>query len=289
MTTFPKSALLGHISPTDTPLSLRRQCELLGVNRSSYYYTPLGESAENLMLMEQIDRKHLAHPEWGYPRMTDALREDLSLVINDKRVARLMRKMRIRSVLPAPNTSQPNEAHKIYPYLLNGLTISTPSHVWATDITYIPMAKGFMYLTAVMDWYSRFVLSWKLSNSLEVTFCLEALEDALQFGKPEIFNTDQGAQYTSMPFTEALLQNGIRISMDGKGRALDNRFVERLWWTVKYEKIYLHAYENGNDLYLSLKEFFTYYNYERKHSSLDKRTPAEVFHSDQVGSSLAQR
>jgi len=238
--------------------------------------------------MAAIDRHHLQHPYWGYPRMTDALRADFGQAINHKRVHRLMRLMRIRSVLPAPNTSQPNEAHKIYPYLLNDLIINTPNQVWATDITYIPMAKGFMYLVAIMDWYSRFVLSWKLSNSMDVSFCLEALKEAWSFGKPQIFNSDQGAQFTSLPFTSTLLGKDIRISMDGKGRALDNRFVERLWWTLKYEHVYLHAYENGKSLYLGIKEFFQYYNYQRQHSSLEKRTPAAVFLNTQAESSHGQ-
>jgi putative transposase len=211
--------------------------------------------------------------------MTDALREAFGQSINHKRVYRLMRLMRIRSVLPAPNTSQPSEAHKVYPYLLNGLNISTPNHVWATDITYIPMGKGFMYLVAVMDWHSRYVISWRLSNSMEVSFCLEALADAWQMGQPEIFNSDQGAQFTSIPFTSALLERGIRISMDGKGRALDNRFVERLWWTFKYEYIYLHVFEDGAQLYQGINQFVDYYNNHRKHSSLDKQTPAQVFFS----------
>jgi len=288
MRSFSKSALQGLVSASDMSLSIRQQCELLGVNRSSYYYQPQGESEANLLLMAAIDRHHLQHPYWGYPRMTDALRADFGQAINHKRVHRLMRLMRIRSVLPAPNTSQPNEAHKIYPYLLNDLIINTPNQVWATDITYIPMAKGFMYLVAIMDWYSRFVLSWKLSNSMDVSFCLEALKEAWSFGKPQIFNSDQGAQFTSLPFTSTLLGKDIRISMDGKGRALDNRFVERLWWTLKYEHVYLHAYENGKSLYLGIKEFFQYYNYQRQHSSLEKRTPAAVFLNTQAESSHGQ-
>jgi len=288
MTTFSNNDLAMHISASEKQLSIRRQCELLGLNRSSYYYAPVGESDENLALMALIDRKHLAHPYWGYPRMTDSLREDWKQPINAKRVARLMRKMRIRSVLPAPNTSQPNEAHKVYPYLLNGLDINASNMVWATDITYIPMGKGFMYLTAVMDWHSRFVLSWQLSNSMEVSFCIDALDAAWKYGQPQIFNTDQGAQFTSMAFTKELLQREVKISMDGKGRALDNRFVERLWWTVKYEHVYLYAFENGKDLYLSLTKFFNYYNYHRDHSSLGKKTPAEIFFSTQVESSHGQ-
>jgi len=279
MMNFDSLSLQGVISPTESVLSVRRQCDLLGVNRSSYYYEKRGESEANLLLMAAIDRIHLQHPEWGYRRMGDALREAFGQAINDKRVLRLMRLMRIRSVLPAPNTSQPSEAHKVYPYLLNELKISTPNHVWATDITYIPMGKGFMYLVAVMDWYSRYVISWRLSNSMEVSFCLEALADAWEMGQPTIFNSDQGAQFTSIPFTSALLERGIHISMDGKGRALDNRFVERLWWTFKYEYIYLHAFEDGAQLYQGISQFVDYYNNQRKHSSLEKQTPAQVFFS----------
>lgn len=288
MMTFNKNDLALHISAAEKQLSIRRQCELMGVSRSSYYFVAQGESEENLLLMKLIDRQHLKMPFWGYPRMTDHLRDSLGIPINEKRVHRLMRLMRIQSVLPSPNTSQPNEAHKVYPYLLNGLDISAPNQVWATDITYIPMEKGFLYLTAVIDWHSRFILSWQLSNSMEVGFCLDALGAAWKYGQPDIFNTDQGSQYTSLAFTGELLQRDIKISMDGKGRALDNRMIERFWWTLKYEHVYLYAFENGKDLYLSLVDFFDYYNYKRPHSSLEKRTPAEVFFATQVESTHGQ-
>lgn len=277
MKRFPDTLRLAQVSAHGGRLSIRRQCELLDVYRSRLSYEPVGESALNLSLMELIDKRHLLHPEEGYPRMTDHLREQTGQTINPKRVYRLMRTMRIRSVLPGPATSQPNQAHKIYPYLLNGLIVNQPNQVWATDITYIPMRKGFMYLVAVMDWYSRYVLSWELSNSLETRFCIQALEEAFKVGQPSIFNSDQGAQFTSENFTQKLLQREIRISMDGKGRALDNRFVERLWWSVKYEHVYLYAYDSGKSLYLGLDQYFTYYNHVRRHSSLQKRTPAQAY------------
>lgn len=277
------------VDQKDGRLSIRRQCELLGLSRSSYYYQPVGESRSNLHLMSLIEVAHHKHPEWGYPRMTDHLRLDLELVVNAKRVSRLMRVMRIRSVLPRPRTSQPGEGHRIYPYLLRGLKIKGPNHVWAADITYIRIAGGFLYLVAIIDWHSRFVLSWELSNSLDTSFCLTALQTAFErWGKPEIFNTDQGAQFTSEAFTQALLDQGIAISMDGKGRALDNVFVERLWWSVKYEKIYLFSYENAKELYIDLSNYLTEFNYTRRHSSLDKQTPAQVYLGKQVDPSHGQ-
>ena len=257
-------------------LSIARQSELMSVSRSKYYYQAVGESSENLKLMRKIDEFHLSHPEWGYPRMTEYLRAS-GLTCNKKRVARLMKKMNIRSVLPKPNTSLSAKSHKKYPYLLRGLKVSRSNEVWATDITYIPMQAGFMYLTVVMDWYSRYVLSWRISNSMDKRFCLEALDEAWKWGQPEIFNSDQGAQFTSLEFTSELLNRGIKISMDGKGRALDNVFVERLWWSVKYEHIYLRAYENGLDLHKGLKEYFNYYNNHRLHSSLGYKTPQDIF------------
>ncbi len=258
-------------------LSISRQCELLDIHRSGYYYKPVGESEDNLALMRLIDEAHTKYPFYGSPRMTHHLANQMGKPLNVKRVARLMRKMNIRSVLPRPNTSQPAEGHKIYPYLLRGLEIEKPNQVWSTDITYIPMARGFLYLTAVMDWFSRFVLAWELSNNLERWFCIRAVEEALQWGSPQIFNTDQGAQFTSNDFTGLLVEHKIRISMDGKGRAIDNIFTERLWWSVKYEKVYLHEYEDGKHLWDHLKEYFDYYNYVRPHQSLGNQTPAQVF------------
>lgn len=258
-------------------LTKTRQFELLGLSKSSYYYQPAEESRSNLHFMRLIDEHYLKHPSWGYRRMEWYLKEELGYEINHKRVLRLMQKMNIRSVLPRPKTSERNKEHKIYPYLLRNIKVTHPNHAWSTDITYIPMAKGFMYLVAVIDWYSRFVLSWKLSNSLETTFCMEALEEAFEYGKPQIFNTDQGSQFTSLDFTSRLKEKTIKISMDGKGRAIDNVFVERLWWSVKYEDVYLKAYENGLDLYHGLDEYFVHYNTYRPHKSLENKTPLSIF------------
>ncbi len=256
--------------------SVRRQCRLAGISRSAIYYEPVPEPAENLLLMRLIDEQYMKRPEFGYRRMTDWLRDEKHEV-NYKRVARLMQRMGLQAITPGPHTSRPAPEHKIYPYLLRNMVIERVNQVWSTDITYIPMRNGYMYLTAVIDWYSRYVLSWELSNSMESLFCIDALECALTKGTPEIFNTDQGAQFTSNGFTSVLLDNEIAISMDGRGRALDNVFIERLWWSVKYEKVYPQSYVDGHSLYQGLSSYFEYYNNERKHSALDKRTPAEVF------------
>ena len=269
------------VEPNHPHLSINRQCALLGLSKSSYYYQPALEDAWNLELMERIDKIHLQHPYYGCPRMCYQLRQNTDRAINHKRVARLMRKMRIRAVLPRPKTTVFNKEHRIYPYLLRNLVIKYPNHVWSTDITYLPMRRGFMYLTAVIDWYSRYVLSWELSNNMERWFCMAALRAALEQGQPEIFNTDQGSQFTSNDFTDILQQKQIKISMDGKGRALDNVFVERLWWSVKYEKVYLNVYESGKELYTALKEYFDFYNNERPHSSLGMVTPADVYFGKQ--------
>jgi putative transposase len=227
-------------------------------------------------VMRLIDEQYMRHPEFGYPRMTDWLR-DQDHEVNHKRVARLMQRMGLQAITPGPHTSKPATGHKIYPYLLRNVDIERVNQVWSTDITYIPMRHGYMYLAAVIDWRSRYVLSWELSSTMESTFCVDALERALAHGTPEIFNTDQGSQFTSNAFTGVLLGENITISMDGRGRALDNVFIERLWWTVKYEKVYPESYANGHALYRGLDSYFEYYNHERKHSALDKRTPAEVF------------
>jgi len=256
--------------------SIRRQCRLAGIPRSSCRYQPVPESEENLRLMRLIDEQYLRHPEFGSPRMTDWLRDEGHLV-NSKRVARLMRLMGIQAITPGPHTSKPSPENTIYPYLLRDIAINRVNQVWSTDITYVPMRSGFMYLTAVIDWHSRYVLSWDLSNSMESGFCVTALTRSLTRGTPEIFNTDQGSQFTSSSFTSVLLDREIAISMDGRGRALDNVFVERLWWTVKYEEIYPKGYGDGIELYQGLDRYFQYYNEERKHSSLGRRTPAEVF------------
>jgi len=234
------------------------------------------ENPENLELMRVIDRLYLKRPFYGSPRMTDWLR-DLGWTVGENRVARLMRVMGLQAVVPGPHTSRPAPEHKVYPYLLRDLTIGRPDQVWCADITYIPMQRGFLYLVAVMDWFSRYVLAWELSNTLESAFCLAALERALRGSCPDIFNTDQGSQFTAEVFTERLLSAEVRISMDGRGRAMDNVFVERLWRTVKYEEVYLNDYADGVHARDRLGRFFRFYNTDRRHQSLDKRTPAEVY------------
>jgi putative transposase len=260
-------------------ISTRRQCELLGLNRSSVYYQPEPVSPDELVLMRRIDKIYTRCPFYGSRRITAQLNRDHDDHWNRKRIQRLMGIMGIRGVAPGPDTSKPHPEHKIYPYLLRGVAINRINQVWSTDITYIPMAKGFMYLTAVIDWHSRYVLSWTLSNTLDTSFCIEALEQALALNTPEIFNTDQGAQYTSLVFTQLLLDKGIKISMDGRGRALDNIFVERLWRTVKYENIYMNDYLSVPELRFGLKQYFEFYNQQRLHQSLDYQTPAEVYFS----------
>ena len=260
----------------DSVYSIRRQCRLAGVPRSGLYYKPVPETNENLLLMRLIDEQYMRHPEFGYPRMADWLL-DQGHHVNQKRVARLMQRMGLQAITPGPHTSKPAPGHKVYPYLLRGVEIERVHQAWGTDITYIPMRHGFMYLSAVIDWYSRYVLSWELSNSLDSLFCIAALERALEQGTPEIFNTDQGSQFTSEAFTGVLLDKQIALSMDGRGRALDNVFIERFWWTLKYEDVYPKAYSDGHALYRGLDAYFRYYNCERKHSALDKQTPAEVF------------
>jgi putative transposase len=259
-------------------LSVREQCRLLGIQRSSIYYEPQPETEENLQLMRLIDEEHLTHPARGSRQMVGFL-ESQGFGVNRKRVQRLMRKMGIEGISPRPRTTVRNTGHQAYPYLLRDLKIERPNQVWCSDITYIPMRHGFMYLVAVLDWYSRHVLSWRLSNSMDADFCVEALDDALQFATPEIFNTDQGSQFTSREHTEKLKSHGVAISMDGKGRAIDNVMIERLWRTVKYEDIYLKDYATGTDLFKGLESYFDFYTRERKHSSLDHQTPAEVYRS----------
>ena len=258
-------------------LSIRRQCDLIGLPPSSYYYTPVGESPYNLELMGLMDQRFTDKPFLGVGQMhTWLLRSGHH--VNIKRISRLWKLMGLRTLSPKPYTSKPNIQHKVYPYLLADLHIDHPGHVWCSDITYIRMHRGFMYLTVVMDWYSRFVLSWELSNSLDDAFCQLALQTALyHYEAPEIFNNDQGSQSTSTDFTGLLTDHGIRISMDGKGRAMDNIMVERLWRTVKYEHVYLHVYEDGRELYAGLKSYFEYYNTDRGHSSLQDLTPFEVY------------
>jgi len=261
-------------------LSIQRQCELLDLCRSSFYRnsTVTGqESPENLELMRTIDREYTDHPFYGSRQMRNVLRRQ-GYKINRKRVQRLMRRMGLQSVAPKPGTSKPHPRHKIYPYLLRNLAIDHPDQVRCTDITYIRMSGGFVYLTAVMDWYSRFVLSWEVSVTMDTEFCVSALDRSLRlYGSPEIFNTDQGSQYTSKEFTGILHDHGVKISMDGKGRAMDNIMIERLWRTVKYEEIYLKEYKNVSELKAALKIYFHFYNYERPHKSLGGKSPADIY------------
>jgi putative transposase len=263
-------------------LSIVRQCELLGLARSSCYYQPQAESAENLALMRRIDEQYLETPFYGSRKMAVVLR------VNRKRVQRLMRRMGLEAIYPKRCTTRPAPGHKIYPYLLRNVAITRPNQVWSSDITYLPLRHGFLYLTAVLDWYSRYVLSWRLSNTLEGSFCLEALEEALAGGRPEIFNSDQGAQFTSAAFTSRLQAEGIAISMDGRGRALDNVFVERLWRTVKYEEVYIKDYADGWDAEAQLRAYFEFYDHRRLHQALGYRTPAEVY-SARVQARQAER
>ncbi len=261
----------------EAPLSMRRQCNLLGVNRSSLYYEPVEPNAEELALMRRMDALHLRHPFFGSRMMTQTLKA-AGVEVNRKRVQRLMRVMDLESTAPKPNTSKPAPEHVLYPYLLRNLKITKVNQVWASDITYIPMARGFAYLVAIIDWYSRRVLAWRLSNTLETGFCLEALQEALRrYRRPEIFNTDQGSQFTSQDFTDALLDEGIKVSMDGKGRYLDNIFVERLWRSLKYEEVYLHAYETLPEARLGIGGYFKFFNDERPHQALGYQTPAGFF------------
>ncbi len=265
------------IEPEHPRISVRRQCELLGLPRSSYYREPAGESEENLELMKLIDEEYTRHPFYGSRKIKKYLRT-LGYKVGRKRVQRLMRLMGLSSIAPRKRTTIAGEGHKIYPYLLRNLDINCPNMVWASDITYIRLRGGFVYLTVVMDWYSRYVLSWEVSITMDDSFCVSALERALRLhGKPNIFNTDQGSQYTGAAFTRVLKDHGVRISMDGKGRAMDNIMVERLWRTVKYEDIYIKDYETVEDLKKGLRSYFWFYNNERPHQSLGNRTPAEAY------------
>ncbi len=256
-------------------LSIRHQCELVGLSRSTFYYEPVTESPLNLLLMRLIDLQYTKTPFYGYPKMTAHLRR-AGYRVNPKRIRRLMRLMDIQAIYPKPRTTVAAKNHKVYPYLLRSLAITRPNQVWCSDITYVPMSCGFMYLVAVMDWFSRYVISWQLSNTLDSSFCLAALDQALTLARPEIFNTDQGSQFTANAFTTRLQQADVRISMDGRGRALDNVFVERLWRTVKYEDIYLKEYPTVPTLINGLQNYFGFYNTERPHQNLGYRTPTEV-------------
>lgn len=257
-------------------LSLSRQCELIGLPRSTLYYEPVPESEDNLHLMKLIDKQYLKTPFYGSRNFTSWLKQE-GYEVNRKRVQRLMRLMGIEAIYPKPQTSEANKEHLKYPYLLRDVEIIRPNQVWSTDITYLPVKDGFMYLVAVMDWFSRYVLSWRVSNTMDTSFCLDALEDALKSGKPEIFNTDQGSQFTSRNYVGRLEQHGIRVSMDGKGRAFDNIFIERLWRSLKYEEIYIWNHETVPQLLSGLQRYFKFFNFERPHQSLANLTPNFVY------------
>lgn len=265
------------IEPGHRELSIAAQCELLGLPRSSYYYEPVPESRENLALMRLIDEQYLTTPFYGSRRMAQHLQRG-GHDVNRKRVQRLMRQMGLEGLFPGRKTTIPATGHKVYPYLLRGLTIDRPNQVWCSDITYVPLRCGYLYLVAVMDWFSRHVLAWRLSNTLDAAFCIEALETALAQGRPEIFNTDQGSQFTSEGFTSVLIRHCVAISMDGRGRATDNVFIERLWRSVKYEEIYLKDHATGADVNEGLTWWFDLYTHRRPHQALGYRTPYEVFH-----------
>ena len=265
------------IDSTHPQLSVTKQCNLMSVSRSSYYYRPRAKNPDDLILMRQIDELYIEHPSSGSRSICRQLKRQ-GTIVNRKRVQRLMRLMGIEAVYPKPKTSLPHPQHKVYPYLLRGLRIDRANQVWAADITFIPMPRGFMYLVAIMDWHSRKILSWRVSNTLESDFCIQALCDALNtYGSPEIFNTDQGAQFTSNSFTQVLMDHDVKISMDGRGRCQDNIFIERLWWTLKHQYLYLRSIETGRQLRRGLKSWIRFYNQDRAHSSLSDLTPDEVF------------
>ena len=266
------------VQPDHPDLSVVKQCKLLSVTRSTYYYRTSGESDLNLELMRLIDEQYLKTPFYGHRQMTRHLRRE-GYAVSRTRIGRLMKLMGLSAIYQKPNTSIPNKQHKVYPYLLRGLAIDRPNQVWCADISYIPMPRGFLSLVAIMDWVTRKVLSWRLSNTMEADFCVEALEEAFQhYGQPEIFNTDQGSQFTSDEFISALQQHlDIRISMDGKGRWMDNVMIERLWRSLKYECVYLNAFETGSEVRQGLKNWIDFYNTRRPHSSLDDKTPDEAY------------
>ena len=264
------------IEPQCREIPIARQCALLGLARSSYYWRPAAPDPYDLVLMRRLDEQYTRTPFYGVPRMTAQLRRE-GHGVGRKRVRRLMRQMGLQAVYPKRGLSKPAPGHRVYPYLLRTVLIEQPDDVWATDITYVRMHHGFLYLTAVLDWWSRFVVAWRLSPSLEVGFCLEALDEALTRGFPTIFNSDQGSQFTSADFTGRLEREGIRISMDGRGRVYDNIFIERLWRTVKYEEVYLNEYDSVAMAKERLARYFEFYNHDRLHQALDYRTPAEVY------------
>ena len=265
------------IAPGRAGLSLSRQCALLSISRSSFYYTPKGESPENLALMRRIDELFLRYPFFGSRQMVRQLRRE-GVYAGRHRVRRLMRLMGLEAIYQAPRTSAPHPAHRVYPYLLRTVAVTRPDHVWCADITYIPVRRGFLYLVAIMDWATRHVLAWRLSNTMDAGFCVEALNEALaEYGTPEIFNTDQGSQFASLDFTGALTEAGVAISMDGRGRCLDNIFIERLWRSLKYEAVYLHEMTDGFAAERVIGDWIAFYNTERPHSALGGATPAEAY------------
>jgi putative transposase len=261
-------------------LSIKEQCQLMSIHRSGYYYQHKTESELNLELMALIDKHYMDHPYMGVPSMTQWLDKDMGYNVNKKRVRRLYKLLDLFAIVPGPHTSRGNKEHKKYPYLLRNLKITRPNQVWCTDITYLPIKSGYMYLIAIIDLYSRFVVGWSLSNSMDAEWCKETVERAIkQHGKPEIINSDQGSQFTSDEFTGFLQQKQINISMDGKGRATDNIFIERLWRSLKYENIYLNAYSTAMELRAGVNDYFEYYNHTRRHSSLDYQKPVELFYA----------
>ena len=265
------------IEPGHPVLPVGKQCALLSISRSSFYYTPKGESEMNLALMRQIDEQFLETPFFGVRQMTWHLKNE-GHPVNEKRIRRLMRLMGLMPIYQKPSTSRPAKGHKIWPYLLRGLRVERPNQVWAADITYLPMRRGFLYLVAIIDWFTRKVLAWRISNTLEADFCVEALNEAVhKFGVPEIMNSDQGSQFTSFAWTDRLRRMGVRISMDGKGRFLDNIFVERLWRTLKYECVYLHAWETGSQARTGIRKWMEFYNRRRPHSALGGKPPAVIY------------
>ena len=265
------------IAPGCPDLSLSRQCRLLSISRSSFYYGPREESPENLGLMRRLDELFLKYPFYGSRQMVRQLRRE-GISVGRHRVRRLMRLMGLEAIYQAPKTSTPHPAHRVYPYLLRNLTVARPDHVWCADITYIPVRRGFLYLVAIMDWATRHVLAWRLSNTMDARFCIAALRDALaKYGKPAIFNTDQGSQFTSLDFTGVLTDAEVTISMDGRGRCMDNIFIERLWRSLKYEAVYLHEMTDGFTAERVIGAWVDFYNTERPHSALDGRTPAEAY------------
>jgi len=287
-----QEARFGWIEPEHETLPLKRQCELAGVPRSSVYRwlemagRPAVDEEEDLKLQALIDEQYTSRPFYGSRRMVVFLRT-VGYVVNRKRVQRLMRSMGLAGMAPGPNTSKAHPQHKVYPYLLRGVPVTRPNQVWSTDITYIRLARGFGYLVAIIDWYSRKVLSWRISNSMDASFCVDCLEDALRHhDKPAVFNSDQGSQFTSMAFTDVLKREGVTISMDGRGRALDNIFVERLWRNVKYEDVYLKGYANMAELMVGLAQYFAFYNAQRPHQSLGYQTPDTVYQAGVGGGAL---